>query len=113
MNNSERKTKRYGETLLCVVGGVIGLVASILQESIANADMIAAAGNAPVDGRALGMMLASLFAVCLPFFINGQHTYVGCGIVFCGMLTIVFGGTLGVLAGALIIAGGIMALLRE
>ena len=113
MKKSRSNTKRYGETILCIAGGVIGLLAVILEESVANANMIAAAGAASVDGRALGVMLASIFAICLPFFINDQHTYVGGSIVFCGVMAIVFGGTFGVLAGALIIAGGIMALSRQ
>jgi hypothetical protein len=110
--SSKSDSKRYVETVLCVSGGVIGLLSAVIQESAANSAQIAADGASPVDGRALGLMVACIFAICLPFFINDSRNYTAGGILFCGLMAIICGGMFGLIAGTLIIAAGIVAYCR-
>lgn len=110
--SSKSASKRYAETILCVSGGIVGLLSAVIQESAANTARIAADGSAPVDGRALGLMVACIFAICLPFFINDSRYYTAGGIVFCGLMAIICGGMFGLISGVLIIAAGIIAYCR-
>lgn len=104
-------TKRYGETILCLAGGMIGLLVALLEQTATTAQMQIDPG-APIDGRAFGMMIACMFAICLPFFMNDGRTVVITALYVCGVFAIICGGLPAILSGMLIIAGATVGLMR-
>jgi hypothetical protein len=113
MRKSEtHNTKRIGETILCLAGGLIGLMVAVLEQTANNEMQFAMNGDTPIDGRAFGLMIAAIFAICLPFFMNDSRTVVITALYICGAFAIICGGLPAVLSGVLIIAGATLGLFR-
>ncbi|WDF83759.1 hypothetical protein PQ472_05845 [Lacticaseibacillus pabuli] len=108
---SQSQRSRYVETILCVGGGLIGLLTAVIQETAEHPPEIDRF-TGTVDPRILGLMLVSIFAVCLPFFINDSHFYTSAFILFCGVVAMFCGGVAGLIGGGLITVGGVVALCR-
>jgi len=109
--NSQSQRSRAIETVLCVGGGLIGLITAVIQETAEHPQEVDRITGTD-DPRILGLMLVSIFAVCLPFFINDSHFYTSAFILFCGIVTMFCGGVAGLFGGGLILIGGVVALCR-
>ncbi|WP_127848107.1 hypothetical protein [Lacticaseibacillus hulanensis] len=110
--NETRETKRYGEIVLCLAGGLIGLMVALLEQTANNAVQFEMGDAVPIDGRAFGLMIAAIFAICLPFFMNDNRTVVITALYICGAFAIICGGLPAIISGALIMVGATVGLFR-
>lgn len=108
----EKKTSRVGEIVLGILGGVFGLIAMMLEMGV-SAVGSAMGQDAGLTGLTIGMLVASIAAIMLPFFINKNRKLVGWLSIIAGVAMFICAGGFGIFCGILTIIGGVLTLVRK
>lgn len=108
----DKKTSRVGEIVLGILGGVFGLVAAVLEMGISGVSS-ALGDDAGLGGLTVGMLIASIAAIMLPFFISKNRKLVGWLSVAAGVAMFICAGAFGIFCGILTIIGGVLTLVRK
>lgn len=106
------KTSRTGEIVLGILGGVFGLVAAVLEMGV-SAISSATGNNAGLTGLTVGMLIASIMAIMLPFFISKNRVLIGWLSIVAGVAMFICAGGFGIFCGVLTIIGGVLTLVRK
>lgn len=108
----EKKTSRVGEIVLGILGGVFGLVAAMFEMGISGISS-SLGEDAGLGGLTIGMLVVSIAAILLPFFIDKNRKLVGWLSVVAGVGMFIFAGGFGIFCGILTIIGGVLTLVRK
>lgn len=122
----ERQTNRVAEMILGILGSVLGmfhgmlvLMLGIIKEigSIFNflgiIDFSGIPDSVVLYRLGLVIIVACIVTFALCLMINVKRVLVGILLIIGGMLNFIYIGLLGILAGSLILAAGILALVRK
>lgn len=107
-----KKTSRVGEIVLGILGGVFGLIAAVMEMGI-SAVSKAVGTEAGLTGLTIGMLIASIAAIMLPFFISKNRKLVGWLSIVAGVAMFICAGGFGIFCGILTIIGGVLTLVRK
>ncbi|GAX04593.1 integral membrane protein [Secundilactobacillus pentosiphilus] len=107
-----KKTSRVGEIVLGILGGVFGLIAAMMEMGI-SAVGGALGEKSGLGGLTIGMLIVSVAAIMLPFFINKNRKLVGWLSIVAGIGMFICAGDFGIFCGILTVIGGVLTLARK
>ncbi|WP_100487176.1 DUF4064 domain-containing protein [Sporolactobacillus pectinivorans] len=113
-STAPKATSRVAEMVLGIIGGVLGIIASIFVMAIGYlGDSLKAGGTGSFYGQGTACIIASVLAIIFSCIINKNRILFGILILVCGVLNMIFVGGFGILSGLLIIVSGVLALVRK